>query len=139
MSREVVAVACNYAAGTKIARDGARCYLLWRTGGDNRRCQVLVKSRGGRWVTKWEPIVMLDHFRLVRVPEARVEFARLSQCYAADHTIGTVSDLDDIVACRIAALGEPRWRRLLEKRASPTPPAAPRSPASSSTAHRSRR
>lgn len=129
--REVVAVACNYAAGTKIARDGARCYLLWRTGGDNRRCQVLVKSRGGRWVTKWEPIVMLDHFRLVRVPEARVEFARLSECYA-DHTIGTVRDLDDIVACRIAALGEPRWRRLLERRASPTPPAAPRSPGATS-------
>ena len=116
MTREVVAVACNYAAGTKIARDGARCYLLWRTGGDNRRCQVLVKSRGGRWVTKWEPIVMLDHFRLVRVPEARVEFARLSECYAADHAIGVVADLADIVACRIAALGEPRWRRYLAKR-----------------------
>ena len=139
MTREVVAVACNYAAGTKIARDGARCYLLWRTGGDNRRCQVLVKSRGGRWVTKWEPIVMLDHFRIVRVPEVRAEFARLSECYAADHAIGVVADLADIVACRIAALGEPRWRRLLERRASPTPPAAPRSPASSSTAPRSRR
>ncbi len=127
-------MACNYAAGTKIARDGARCYLLWRTGGDNRRCQVLVKSRGGRWVTKWEPIVMLDHFRIVRVPEARVEFARLRECYAADHTIGTVTDLDDIVACRIGALGEPRWRAYLARKSiSPTPPAAPRSPASGAT------
>jgi len=113
---EITAIACNYAAGTSIARTGARCYLLWRTGGDNRRAQVLVKSRGGRWVVKWEPIVMLDHFRIVRVPEARVEFARLSECYAADHTIGTVRDLGDIVACRIAALGEPRWRRYLAKR-----------------------
>ena len=125
--REVVAIACNYAAGTKIARDGARCYLLWRTGGDNRRCKVLAKSRGGRWITKWEPIVMLDRFRIVRVPEARPEFAALTELYPDDHEIGAVRDLDDIVACRVGALGEPRWRRLLERHASPTPPAAPRS------------
>lgn len=113
---EIAAVACNYAAGTSIARPGARTYLLWRTGGDNRRCQVLVKSRGGRWVTKWEPIVMLDHFRIVRVPAARPEYAKLREVYATDHTFGAVADLDDIVACRVAALGETRWRKHLERK-----------------------
>lgn len=108
---ELTAIACNYAAGTKIARPGARCYLLWRTGGDNRKCQVLAKSRGGRWVTKWEPIVMLDHFRFVRVPEARPEYATLKE-----RTGGAVPfDLADITACRVGALGEARWRAYLDK------------------------
>ena len=113
--KELTAVACNYAAGTKIARTGARCYLLWRAGGDNRKCQVLAKSRGGRWVIKWEPIVMLDHFRFVRVPEARGEFKILKERGAA----AVPFDLTDIVACRIGALGEDRWRAYLDKHSAP--------------------
>jgi len=108
---EITAIACNYAAGTSIARTGARCYLLWRTGGDNRRAKVLVKSRGGRWVAKWEPIVMLDHFRFVRVPSAGAEYATLKE-----RTGGAVPfDLADITACRVGALGEARWRNYLDK------------------------
>lgn len=112
---ELTVIACNYAAGTSIARPGARAYLLWRTGGDNRRCEVVVHSRGGRWVTKWEPIVMLEHFRIVHVPTVRPEYARLAPMYArADHEILT-DVITDIVACQLAALGERRWRGHLER------------------------
>lgn len=56
-----------------------------------------------------------DRFRFVRVPEARPEYAVL-KARAAD---ADPFDLADIVACRIGALGEARWRRYLDKHSAP--------------------
>jgi hypothetical protein len=72
---------------------------------------------------------MLDHFRIVRVPAAAAEHQALQRHHAADHTIGVVFDLADIVACRVGALGEARWRNYLAKHAKATPPPAPPAPA----------
>lgn len=67
---DVFAVACNYREATKIAAKGARAYLLWTTGGnDYVDQQVRVRSRGGRWITKWERAKRLTNFRSVTLPK----------------------------------------------------------------------
>jgi hypothetical protein len=58
------AVACNYREATKTVRDGARAYLVWTTGGMGYQSQqVRVRSRGGRWITKWDRAARLTNFR----------------------------------------------------------------------------
>lgn len=65
---DVFAVACNYREDTKTVRKGARAYLAWTTGGnDYVDQQVRVRSRGGRWIQKWERAKRLTNFRAVTV------------------------------------------------------------------------
>lgn len=105
---EIRAIACNFAEGTNIAREGARAYLLWRTGGDNRRCEVLVRARDGRWVKKWEAIYRLDKFRLVRIPEAAPEYEQLYELN--ERGLFQEEDLPrmlaDIEGCKLGALAD---------------------------------
>lgn len=62
-------VQCNYATGTGVATAGARAYLTrGNPGGYHDRIMVLVRSRGGRWVEKWESIARLDGFRVKTIP-----------------------------------------------------------------------
>ena len=62
-------IACNYAEGTNIARKGALAYVqLLNPGGGNDRLHLLVRSRGGRWVEKWEAMHRLTNFRLKTIP-----------------------------------------------------------------------
>lgn len=62
-------VQCNYAEATKIAAQGARAYLvLPNPGGGHDRITVLVRSRGGRWVEKWEDTRRLRDFRVKTLP-----------------------------------------------------------------------
>ena len=102
---EVHAIACNYAEATNIARKGARAYLLWRTGGDAERCNVLVKSRSGRWVDKWESIHRLDKFRVVMVRPGAFEYKRIGEWYVESPS-DIAEKLQDIVACHVVALGK---------------------------------
>jgi hypothetical protein len=60
-------VACNYRVGTPVAAPGALAYLC-QTEGSMERCQVLVRSRSGRWVLKWESLGRLHHFRTKTLP-----------------------------------------------------------------------
>jgi hypothetical protein len=64
------AVACNYREGTGVARQGAKAFLAdWHwTGGGWERVRVVARSRGGRHVTKWEPVKRLTNFRSTTVP-----------------------------------------------------------------------
>jgi hypothetical protein len=63
------AVACNYAESTKIAAKGAKAYvLLFNPGNASDRIVVLVRSRGGRWVQKWEDARRLTNPRAVTIP-----------------------------------------------------------------------
>lgn len=62
-------IQCNYVEGTKIAAVGARAYVIWTNkgnGGD--RVYILVRSRGARWVKKWETRTRLTNFRVKTIP-----------------------------------------------------------------------
>lgn len=62
-------VQCNYAQATKVAARGARAYVvLTNPGSGHDRIQVFARSRGGRWVLKWEPIRYLVNFREKTIP-----------------------------------------------------------------------
>jgi hypothetical protein len=62
-------IACNFRKGTKIARKGAIAYVLWPNyGGGNDRIPLLVRSRSGRWVEKWEAMSRLENFRFKTIP-----------------------------------------------------------------------
>lgn len=62
-------VACNYTEGTGVAAPGALCYVsLSNPGGGSDRLLIVVRSRGGRWVQKWENIRRLANFRLKTLP-----------------------------------------------------------------------
>lgn len=62
-------VQCNYATGISAVTTGARAYLA-RTnpGGGNDRIVILARSRGGRWIEKWEDIRRLENFRPKTLP-----------------------------------------------------------------------
>lgn len=67
---DIWAVACNYREDTKAVRDGARAYLVWTSGGGFTAGgqQVRARSRGGRWITKWERVRRLTNFRATCIP-----------------------------------------------------------------------
>jgi hypothetical protein len=64
------ALACNYAEGSGVARPGALAYVVCSHLGGNlpERVKVLARSRGGRWVEKWEAVKRLSNFRLKTLP-----------------------------------------------------------------------
>jgi len=76
MDRKVIS--CNFVEATNVARVGARCYVLRLSGGIcNERIAILCRSRGGRWVEKWESMARLGGFRLKTIPSEHRLYARL--------------------------------------------------------------
>lgn len=61
-------IACNYAEATKIAKRGAKAFLIEPY--DGERVELYVRSRGGRWVRKWEQHKRTCNWRVVSVVEA---------------------------------------------------------------------
>lgn len=62
-------VQCNYAAPVSAAPAGARAYLVRpNPGNGDDRVVILVRSRSGRWVEKWEDIRRLENFRCKTLP-----------------------------------------------------------------------
>lgn len=62
-------IACNYAEGTRVASKGALAYVVPQLGGNlPEHVRLLVRSRGGRWVEKWEQMHRLGNFRLKTLP-----------------------------------------------------------------------
>jgi hypothetical protein len=62
-------VQCNYAEPTHLASAGARAYLvLPNPGNGHDRIKILVRSRGARWVEKWESTARLRDFRVKTLP-----------------------------------------------------------------------
>jgi hypothetical protein len=72
------AVVCNYREGTGTSRMGGKAYLAdWHwTGGGYERVRVVARSRGGRWIVKWEPIKRLTNFRSTTVPAESPDYER---------------------------------------------------------------
>jgi hypothetical protein len=64
------AIACNYTEGTGVASEGAKAYVDTAYIGGNlpERVHLLARSRGGRWVKKWENMRRLDNFRFKTLP-----------------------------------------------------------------------
>lgn len=75
-------IACNYRDGTKIAAGSALAYVCWTNpGGGNDRIPVLARSRGGRWVRKWEAMHRLRNFRFKTVPAEHPRYEQIkSEC-----------------------------------------------------------
>jgi hypothetical protein len=69
VSEDKRVVAGNYTEATSIASTGALCYLC---GVDDsspaERLEVLVRSRSGRWIRKWEDARRLGNFRVKTLP-----------------------------------------------------------------------
>lgn len=62
-------IACNYTGPTAAVAEGARAYVVPQLGGNlPGRVRVLARSRGGRWIEKWEDIRRLGSFRLKTLP-----------------------------------------------------------------------
>jgi len=104
-------VVANYQHGTKIAADGAKAFVLWMTG-SGESVEVVVRSRGGRWVQKYEQVKHLGNFRVRTLVEEgaprpivwdaasktreAVESELLARCLAARAEVRTTDrDLGD--------------------------------------------
>lgn len=59
--------ACNYTEGTKSVKCGAKAYVVIAVGVPDR-VMVKVRSRGGRWIKKWESVARLGNWRRKTVP-----------------------------------------------------------------------
>jgi len=71
MTGDRFVIQCNYTKSTKIAVAGARAYVrLDNPGNGHDRIMILVRSRGGRWVLKWESTARLGNFRVKTLPSA---------------------------------------------------------------------
>lgn len=73
------ALACNYAEPISEAAKGALAYVRWPNwGGGNDRVPLLVRSRGGRWIEKWEAMHRLMNFRIKTIPPEHPLYDRLT-------------------------------------------------------------
>jgi len=63
------AIACNYRESTNVAAAGALAYIS-NTNFDNaaERVELLVRSRSGHWIQKWQNTRRLTNFRVVTIP-----------------------------------------------------------------------
>jgi len=83
-------IACNYIEGTNVAALGAKAYVIPQLGGNlPERVRILARSRGGRWVEKWESVRRLSHFRIVTLPPEHPRYAdaRLWDCEVGESDV----------------------------------------------------
>lgn len=70
-------IQCNVTHPTKTAVAGARAYvILTNHGSGHDRIEVLVRSRGGRWIEIWQNIRGLDSFRVKTLPPEHPLYGR---------------------------------------------------------------
>ena len=71
-------IACNFAEATSSAKKGALAYVQWPNwGGGNDRIPLLIRSRGGRWIEKWEAMHRLTNFRFKTIPPEHPLYGRM--------------------------------------------------------------
>lgn len=62
-------IACNLTEGISEASEGSKAYvILLNPGNGSDRIEILLRSRGGRWIRKWEAIWRLGNFRVKTIP-----------------------------------------------------------------------
>src|SRR5215218_10808145 len=70
-------IACNVTEPTKTATAGSRAYVIWpNPGWANERIYLLIRSRGGRWIKKWEDMRRVDNFRAKTLPPEHPLYGR---------------------------------------------------------------
>jgi hypothetical protein len=75
---ELRVIACNYTIATKTAAAGALCYVVdVNPGNGHNRIFLLSRSRGGRWIKKWEDIRRLGNFRVKTIPPENPRYKTL--------------------------------------------------------------
>lgn len=73
---EIKAVACNYRYSTKICPQAAKAFVLGTNPGNGSdHILIVARSRGGRWVEKYEDSRYLEHFRIVTLVECRAPYS----------------------------------------------------------------
>ena len=60
-------IVCNYKVGNAAVSKGAKAYVN-QVAGDAQSLEVNVRSRGGRWVRRWERIPKMENFRFSTLP-----------------------------------------------------------------------
>lgn len=99
MTEDKKVVQCNFAVGTNIAPEGARAYVVRpNPGNGNDRILILVRSRGARWVEKWENTARLTNFRVKTIPPEHPLYAE-ERLFPAEY-------LGDLLAAVGAVSGE---------------------------------
>lgn len=95
-------IACNYREGTNIASPGALAYVCWTNpGSGNDRIPILARSRGGRWIHKWEAMWRLANFRFRQIPPGHPRY---------DHIRDRCGQLSDARLAELQAASEREHR-----------------------------
>jgi len=69
MKPDLRVIACNYNQGISAVSSGSIAYVHYTNpGGGNDRIPLLVRSRSGRIIGKWEAMRRLDNFRFKTIP-----------------------------------------------------------------------
>lgn len=98
-------IQCNYLTGTRVAVAGSRAFVVCiNPGNDNDRIEVLVRSRSGRLVRKWEAMHRLYNFRVKWLPpdhpryaDERVWSGTRSQCERVTHLLNAAATMIRVV------------------------------------------
>lgn len=97
--KEVKVVVCNYAVATNTARKGSFSYvILDNPGNGNERIMLLSKSRGGRWIERWEQTSRLTNFRRKTVVAANPMYDRVKDCTHYNPLMFQFAELRDRIA-----------------------------------------
>lgn len=90
---DIHVIQCNYAVGTKVCAEGARAYVwLTNPGGGSDRLQVIARSRGGRFVERWEDVRHLRDFRLKTMPPEHPLYRRLAGIGWDEETVARLNE-----------------------------------------------
>lgn len=98
-SPDLRVVACNLTEPTATATAGTLAYVRWANNGhDNDRLPLLIRSRGGRWIRKWEDMRRLGNFRLKTIPPDNPIYARLRE-----EAVSEPEQADELLALLLAS------------------------------------
>jgi len=88
-------IQCNLTRGQSTASAGARAYVvLTNPGGGSDRIVVLLRSRSGRWIEKWQDIRTLENFRVKTIPVEHQMYGndRITGIYDPQGTAAKLND-----------------------------------------------
>lgn len=100
---DIRGVVCNFTEGTSAVAAGAKAYIVGAFGGNlPDGIEVAVRSRGGRWIRKWERIRRLDNFRWATIPPQHRCYGEVARWRESEDLVETLRK------CRREVLSEPR-------------------------------
>lgn len=88
-------IACNYAEGISSVAPGALAYVLYAYRGMGEHVELLVKSRGHRWIYKTETLWRLKNFRLKTIPPSHPRYTDVSGEARPGETLAYLTERHD--------------------------------------------